>query len=520
MKMPSTAGKRAQNGEMSSPPTKRQKRQSAAKEIKYQESSEEDDEQIGAAPKRSKLAKSPRRKTQRKAAQVANEDSDEIIEAEPVKTNTKKSPKKAASKAARTTKTTEDDSPAKAIKVTKITKKKTESNGVKVETELKQETTEVDGTAVDEKTTVKRKRKTTEEKESETMPLAARTIGSKILVGAHVSAAGGAQNAIPNIVRIGGNAFSLFLKSQRKWAFTPLSDEHQTQFLSNCKHHNLGHEDNSIAPIVPHGSYLVNLAHTDEARATQAYDTFIDDLSRCHKLGITLYNFHPGNASGADSRAEALAHIAKQLNKSHADPKSGQVVILLETMAAFGGNTIGTTFEELAEIIGHVDDKSRVGVCLDTCHVFAAGYDLRTPDAYEEVIEKFDKAIGLKYLRALHVNDSKAPLNSGRDLHANIGTGFLGLRAFHNLVNDQRMWGLPLILETPIDVKNKDGKAIEDHAIWAREIKLLESLVGMDVESQEFTRLESELFAQGKSERDRLQEQVDKKASRVTKKKK
>jgi AP endonuclease-1 len=236
-------------------------------------------------------------------------------------------------------------------------------------------------------------------------------------------------------------------------------------------------------------------------------------------MGIVLYNFHPGNASGAESRKEALAHIAKQLNKSHKDEASGKVITLLETMAAFGGNTIGTTFEELAEIIEMIDDKSRVGVCLDTCHVFAAGYDLRAPETYNDVIEKFDKSVGLKYLRALHINDSKAPLNSGRDLHANIGTGFLGLRSFHNLVNDSRMWGLPLILETPIDVKGKDGKSVEDHSIWAKEIKLLENLIDMDMESDEFKTLEKELEAQGKAERDRVQEQVDKKTKAQKKKK-
>jgi AP endonuclease-1 len=262
------------------------------------------------------------------------------------------------------------------------------------------------------------------------------------------------------------------------------------------------------------------LAHTDEARAKQAYDTFIDDLSRCHKMGIQLYNFHPGNASGAQNRTEAIAHIAKQLNKSHKDKASGKVITLLETMAAFGGNTIGTTFEELADIIEMIDDKSRVGVCIDTCHSFAAGYDIRTPEKYNEVMEKFENIVGMKYLRAFHINDSKAPLNSGRDLHANIGTGFLGLRSFHNLVNDSRVWGLPLILETPIDVKGKDGKSVEDHSVWAREIKLLESLVGMDTESDEFKKLEKELHAQGKAERDRVQEQVDKKTSKAQKKKK
>jgi AP endonuclease 1 len=329
----------------------------------------------------------------------------------------------------------------------------------------------------------------------------------------------GAQNAIKNTVRIGGNAFALFLKSQRKWAFAPLSDDHRTQFADGCKHHKFHSTDGSIPPIVPHGSYLVNLAHTEKSRADQAYETFIDDLSRCNKMGIRLYNFHPGNAIGADSRTDALKQLAKQLNKSHQDPSSGKVVTLLETMAATGGNTIGSTFEELAEVIALIDDKTRVGVCLDTCHVFAAGYDLRTPEAFSNTINKFEKTIGLNYLKALHVNDSKAPLGSGRDLHANIGTGFLGLSAFWNLVNEPRLWGLPFILETPISRKNEQGKDVEDESIWAKEIKLLESLIGMERDSEEYTELEKNLAAQGKLERERIQAQVDKRKDSKKKKK-
>jgi AP endonuclease 1 len=311
------------------------------------------------------------------------------------------------------------------------------------------------------------------------------------------------------------------LKSQRKWAFAPLSDDHRTQFIQGCNHHHYESSKDVIAPIVPHGSYLVNLAHTEKSRADQAYETFIDDLSRCNKMGIRLYNFHPGNAIGADSRTNALKQLAKQLNKSHQDKSSGNVITLLETMAATGGNTIGSTFEELAAIIDLIEDKERVGVCLDTCHVFAAGYDLRTPEAFKDTMNKFDKVVGLKYLKALHVNDSKAPLRSGRDLHANIGTGFLGLTAFWNLVNEPRLWGLPFILETPITRKNELGKSIEDESVWAREIKLLESLVDMDRASDEFKTLETDLAMEGKAERDRIQGQVNRrKDGKKTKKRK
>ena len=317
----------------------------------------------------------------------------------------------------------------------------------------------------------------------------------------------GVHNAVVNSHHIGGNAFALFLKSQRKWENPPLKAEHRTEYMSQCKDH--GHTQD-IPPVVPHGSYLVNLAHPQPDRAKQAYDNFIDDMERCKQLGIKLYNFHPGNSAGSPSRDEAIKHLASQLNKVHKDAKSGTVITLLETMAAVGGNTIGSTFEDLRDVITHIEDKKRVGVCLDTCHVFAAGYDLRTPEAWKETMQKFDRTIGLQYLRALHVNDSKAPLRSGRDLHANIGTGFLGLRAFHNIVNDERIWGIPLILETPIDRKDENGKSVEDKRIWAREIKLLESLVEMDAESDEFQQLERDLQEQGEGERQRVQGQVDK----------
>lgn len=322
-----------------------------------------------------------------------------------------------------------------------------------------------------------------------------------------------------NAVHIGANAFALFLKSQRKWANPPLQDEQCASFLQNCKAHSYDQSQHTV----PHGSYLVNLAHTDQARAEQAYEAFVDDLRRCERLGIKLYNFHPGNSVGKD-RKEAIAHLAGQLNKAHKETST--VVTLLENMAA-GGNVLGSTFEDLRDTIELVDDKTRVGVCIDTCHTFAAGYDLRSPDAFKQTLAHFDDVVGMKYLRALHLNDSKAPFNSHRDLHANIGTGFLGLRAFHNVVNEVRLEGLPLVLETPIEVKDEDGvpvkddkgKEKEDKTIWATEIKLLERLVGMDVEGEEFLALEKALARKGESERKRLMEQAERKKEKEEKKK-
>tara|TARA_R110002003_G_scaffold53_4_gene4661 strand:- start:14004 stop:15086 length:1083 start_codon:yes stop_codon:yes gene_type:complete len=303
----------------------------------------------------------------------------------------------------------------------------------------------------------------------------------------------------------------MFFKNQRKWDSAPLEDETVTVFVDNCKKH--GFDVGKCC--LPHGSYLVNLAHPDADRKKQAYDAFLDDLSRCRRLGIKLYNFHPGN-SNATTREDGIRIIAENINQAHQDPASGSVVAVLETMAT-QGNTIGGTFIDLKEIIDLVTDKSRVGVCLDTCHVFAAGYDLRTPEAYAETMATFDKEIGLQYLKALHINDSKAPFGSNRDMHANIGTGHLGLRAFHNIVNDERLHGLPMILETPTDVVDAAGKKSEDKGIWAREIKMLESLVGMDVESAEFEELEASLQEEGEEVRKQTADAFDRKQAKAAK---
>ncbi|KAH7390727.1 DNA-lyase [Pyrenochaeta sp. MPI-SDFR-AT-0127] len=346
-------------------------------------------------------------------------------------------------------------------------------------------------------------------------PIAERTTATKHRIGAHVSSAGGVHNAPVNLIFIGGNAFALFLKNHKKWASPDLDPEHARLFTEGCKSNNIHVGDCCL----PHGSYLVNLAHPDPERKKQAYSSFLNDLCRCHKLGIRLYNFHPGNAN-ATTREEGIRLIAENINKAHGNPATGEVITVLETMASLG-NTIGGTFADLAAIIELVNDKSRIGVCLDTCHVFAAGYDLRTAEAYAHTMQKFDKEIGLEYLLAFHINDSKAPFSSYRDLHARIGTGYLGLRAFHNIMNDVRFHGLPMILETPVSVIGEDGKKFEDKSIWAREIKMLEKLVGMDTKSDEFKELEANLQKEGEGERERIGSQVERRQVRnaTTKKK-
>ncbi|PTB64084.1 apurinic/apyrimidinic endonuclease-like protein [Trichoderma citrinoviride] len=361
----------------------------------------------------------------------------------------------------------------------------------------------------------KRKSKAVKEEEEEAMVLAERTAVSTLAramyIGAHVSAAGGVHNSVTNALHIGANSFALFLKSQRKWANPPMTPDAQNGFISQCKQHRyLANEH-----VLPHGSYLVNLAQADADKAQQAYDSFVDDLARCEQLGIRLYNFHPGS-TGGDAKAAAIGRIAAQLNRAH--KATTTVVTVLENMAG-SGNVVGSTWEDLRDIIALVEDKARVGVCIDTCHAFAAGYDLRTPEAFKRTVDSFNDIVGAKYLKAFHLNDSKAPLNSNRDLHANIGTGFLGLRAFHNVMNHPDFQDKPMVLETPIERKTPDGKTVEDKQVWADEIKLLESLVGMDPDTKEFARLEAELQARGADERRRIQEQVDKKASKGAKKK-
>lgn len=361
----------------------------------------------------------------------------------------------------------------------------------------------------------KRKRKTKEEKEAEALPLAARAVGLKMFVGAHTSIAKGLENAITNCVHIGGNAFACFLKSQRKWENPPLKDENRNAFVKGL----IEHQYDGGAHIVPHGSYLVNLATEDKAKARQSYETFLDDLNRCEALGIRYYNFHPGGA-GQSPFDEAVGRLADNLNRALAETST--VVPLLENMAGHG-TLIGGRFSDLRDVIAKIkpEYRSRIGVCIDTCHAFAAGYDLRTPEAFRKTMDEFDQVVGIQYLKALHLNDSKAPFNSHRDLHQNIGLGFLGLRAFHNVMNEPRFQGLPLILETPCEKPDPEDptgkKMIDDKSIWATEIKLLESLIGMDPESETFRDLEAELSERGKKEREEMQAQFDKKLEKERK---
>ncbi|KAF3928211.1 hypothetical protein AA313_de0206774 [Arthrobotrys entomopaga] len=367
-------------------------------------------------------------------------------------------------------------------------------------------TVKVTGKA-DSQETPKRKRKTKEEKEAEKMPLADRTLSCPFKVGAHVSSAGGVENAVKNAVRIGSTAFALFLKSQRKWESPPYKPSNITTFKKMTKE--TGYDPRRH--MLPHGSYLVNLAQKDKEKAKLAYTGFIDDLKRAESLDIGLFNFHPGSTLG-EPREEALQRIADALNRAHKE--TSFVKTVLETMAG-QGNVIGCKFEDLRDIIALIKDKSRVGVCIDTCHSFSAGYDLRSPKTYRAVMKSFDDIIGFKYLSALHLNDSKAPFNSHRDLHQNIGLGFLGLSAFRNVMNTKEFHGIPMVLETPLEG--------DDVSMWAKEIKLLESLVGLGPDDPKFLTLEKEYADKGAAERkavlDKLNKKEDEKAEKEARKK-
>lgn len=341
----------------------------------------------------------------------------------------------------------------------------------------------------------KRQRKTKGEKEAEKMPLADRALKCAFKIGAHVSSAAGVENSLTNAARIGANAFALFLKSQRKWESPPYKPANITAFKKFTKAQNY----DSRKHMLPHGSYLVNLAQKDKEKATKAYTSFVDDLKRAELLDIGLFNFHPGSSLG-EPRDEAIERIATALNRAHKE--TSFVKTVLETMAG-QGNVIGCKFEDLRDIIALVEDKSRVGVCIDTCHSFSAGYDLRSPETYRAVMKEFDEVIGFEYLSALHLNDSKAPFNSHRDLHQNIGLGFLGLSAFRNVMNTKEFHDLPMVLETPL--------ADDDVSVWAKEIKLLESLVGLEADDPTFLVLEKEYADKGAAERKALLDKLEKK---------
>ncbi len=275
-------------------------------------------------------------------------------------------------------------------------------------------------------------------------------------VGAHVSTAGGVENAPLQAASIGAKAFALFTKNQRQWKAPKLTTSSIDAFCRNC-------DDGGFRPghILPHDSYLINLGSPDPEKLQRAREAFIEEMQRAEELGLILLNFHPGSHLKEIEEERCLHLIAASINMA-LDATKG-VTAVIENTAGQGTN-LGNRFEQLASLIDQVDDKSRVAVCLDTCHLFASGYDLQSTEAIESTFMEFDRIVGLRYLRGMHLNDAMQPLGSRIDRHASIGKGTIGMDAFTWIMNNPACEEIPLILETP------------DSAEWHKEINLLYSL--------------------------------------------
>lgn len=275
-------------------------------------------------------------------------------------------------------------------------------------------------------------------------------------IGAHVSASGGVENAPVNAHAIGAKAFALFTRNQRQWKSSPLPAKSIALFKERC-------EEYGYLPqhILPHDSYLINLGHPEVEGLEKSREAFLDEMQRCEQLGLDRLNFHPGSHLSQITPEECLARIAESINWT-LDRTAG-VCAVIENTAGQGTN-LGYTFEQLAYIIDRVDDKSRVGVCIDTAHTLAAGYDIKTESGFTDTFRHFDEVIGFSYLKGMHINDSKKDLGTKVDRHDSIGKGFMGLTTFTMLMHDTRFDDIPLILETP------------DESVWAEEIQYLYNL--------------------------------------------
>lgn len=275
-------------------------------------------------------------------------------------------------------------------------------------------------------------------------------------IGAHVSASGGVEQAVLRAVDIGANAFALFTKNQRQWKAPPLKAETIEKFKRFCQVHHF-----TVDQILPHDSYLINLGSPEVEGLEKSRAAFIDEMERANQLGLKLLNFHPGSHLNKISEQDCLARIAESINI--AVSKVPNVVAVIENTAGQGSN-LGYRFEHLAEIIEQVEDKSRVGVCLDTCHTFSAGYDISLLEQCEKTFAEFEQVVGFKYLRGMHLNGSKTPLGSRKDRHDTLREGTIGTAFCEFIMKDDRFDGIPMILETI----NPD--------IWAEEIKFLRTL--------------------------------------------
>ena len=272
-------------------------------------------------------------------------------------------------------------------------------------------------------------------------------------IGAHVSAAGGVENAPLNAQAIGAKAFALFTKNQRQWVAKPLTPASIAAFKNN-----LAKVGIAARYVLPHDSYLINLGHPDDTALDKSRQAFIDEMRRCDQLGLTLLNFHPGAHLNKISEEASLNRVAESINI--ALDGTANVTAVIENTAG-QGSTLGYAFEHLAHIIDKVEDKTRVGVCLDTCHTFVAGYDLRTANACDRTFAEFERTVGFQYLRGMHLNDSKPDLGARVDRHQSLGQGKLGLDVFRYIMNDRRFDEIPMVLETI------------DATLWPHEIEML-----------------------------------------------
>lgn len=275
-------------------------------------------------------------------------------------------------------------------------------------------------------------------------------------IGAHVSASGGVENAPLNANAIGAKAFALFTRNQRQWKSSPLTKKSISLFKERCEE--FGYE---AKHILPHDSYLINLGHPDPDGLQKSRDAFLDEMQRCEQLGLDRLNFHPGSHLNELPVDDCLARIAESINRTL--EQTAGVCAVIENTAGQGTN-LGYTFEQIAAIIDRLEDKTRVGVCIDTAHTLAAGYDIKTEQGFTETFRHFDEVIGFSYLRGMHINDSKKDLATRVDRHDSIGKGVMGMTTFKMLMADPRFDDIPLILETP------------DESIWAEEISYLYTL--------------------------------------------
>ena len=276
-------------------------------------------------------------------------------------------------------------------------------------------------------------------------------------IGAHVSAGGGVELAPVNAHEIGATAFALFTKNQRQWEAKPLTKQGIDAFRNNCE--KFGYKPHQI---LPHDSYLINLGHPEQEALQKSRNAFLDEMQRCEQLGLDRLNFHPGSHLNQISEDQCLTTIANSINLA-LDKTSG-VIAVIENTAGQGSN-LGFSFYQLKKIIDQVNDKSRVGICIDTCHAYSAGYDIKTKAGFEKVFAEFEEVVGFQNLKGMHLNDTKKELGSRVDRHDSLGKGFLGLELFECIMNDPRFDGIPLILETP------------DETLWANEIQTLKNMI-------------------------------------------